>query len=243
MAAPPIRTVRDVIESAYRKTGDYEAGEAVSADDMENGLLVFQDLLSEWGGNEWLVSPLIQEALTLVVDQAVYTIGENGTPDLDTVRPARIITAFVRSGNTDYPVSIIGERAFARFPNKSTGRARPEYLWYNPTAPNGTINLYYTPSTADSLYISSVKQITDGATLTNDIMIDLGVPREQATALIYNVALDLLVEGGFDPPQLLFKRAEDTKNSIMALNAAIKAQPVEIEYATPNNTLDFSIYT
>lgn len=240
MAAPPARTVRQLIEAAYRKIGVYASGEAVSADDMADGLFAFQDMLAEWSGDSLLISSIIQDEITLVVDQEEYTIGETAGADKDSIRPDQIITAFVREGTYDYPVKIIGERAFALFGDKQAGGTRPEYLWYNPTAPNGTINVYRSPGSADTLIITSLKPLTDGATLTKKLMDDLLIPRYYHNPIVYNLAIELAPENGVEPSVIVAMKADQGLSKIRSLNVSNAAQAASIDFAnhySANNDL------
>lgn len=238
MAAPPIRTVRQIIEGAYRKLGLYASGETISVADMNDGLITFQDLLAEMMGQNLYIPSIVQEAVTLVIDQNSYTIGENGVPDLDTVRPEKIISAFVRSADKDYPVNIIGEKSYASIFDKSGSSSRPENLWYNPTVPNGTIYVYRPPSTADELFISSIKSFADGATLVNDIMIDIGIPRNYHNPLVFLLAIDIAPEHGIIPSTVVVARAAEGKAMLKSLVASNKIQPSSIEFANYNVNSD-----
>ena len=67
MGAPPARTVRQIIQKAYQKISVYASGETISADDMNDGLLSFQDMVAEWAGDGMLI-PSVQ--IELVVEES-----------------------------------------------------------------------------------------------------------------------------------------------------------------------------
>lgn len=226
------RTILQLIRSTYRKLGIYASGEAIGADDINDGLLSFQDMIAEWALEGLLVPSVIQESFPLVDGQIVYTIGEN-TADIATARPQQIITAFVREGTTDYPVRIINERGYSALTDKSNGGSRPEYLWYNPTAPNGTISIYRAPSGTYTMYITSLKAFTDSAGLTDDAFADIGIPREYHNPIIYNLAVQLAPENGIAVSDLsiVAPLAESGKSKIKSLTAASRVQPAQIEFA------------
>jgi len=215
------------------KVGAYAPGETLDAEDSAHGLLVLQDLLAEWGDGGLVVPSLVIEAVTLVADQASYTIGEDSSADLNTIRPEQIIGAYVRQSNYDYPVTIIGEDAYSSMTAKSTA-ARPEFLWYNPTAPLGTAYVYPAANSTDSLYITSVKPFTEPTGLTQEMLDDISVPRNYHNALVWNLAVELAQDYGFEVTVLIGIRAAETKSKIEALNAArrVQAVPLEIEPMT-----------
>lgn len=237
MAAPPIRTVRTMIQASYRKLGAGSDGDTLSPEDMAYGLMAFQELLAEAGGGGGMVLPsILPETITMVVGQTEYTIGEDGAPDRDAVRPNQIDNAFIRrtgsGSNFDYPVQIIGQNAFARIVDKDiSGSNYPEYLWYNPTVPNGTVTVYRPPADTDTLFLYYPKQFIDGATVDDDIMIDLGIPRNYNNPLIYMLAIDLAPELGIDPPAAVVARADKGERALMALAAQNSNEGMVIEFA------------
>ena len=233
--AIPVRTVRQIIQKALQKLGVYASGETIPAGDMNDGLVSFQDMIAEWSADGLLVTAVTQDSFPLVGGQSVYTIGED-TADITTARPDDIIRAFVRSGTTDFPVKIIDERSYASFQDKSNGSSMPEYLWYNPTAPNGTITLYRPPSGAYTMFISSLKAFPDNSGLTDNVFLDLGIPRYLNNPLIYNLAVELAPEYGVSAGelQLIAARSESGKDRIRSLAASNRAKPSVCEFAVSN---------
>jgi len=226
------RTVTQLLQSALKVLGVYAPGETPAAEDLATAKMALQDLLAEWSDGGLVVPSIVWEAITLVVDQNSYTVGENGSPDLSTVRPEQIIGAFVRdSSNYDYPVTIIGERAYRVITAKSGSSGRPDKLWYNPTAPNGTIYVYLKPSSTDSLYICSIKPFKEPSSLTESLLNTTEIPRNYHNALKWNLALELCAEFGKIPSALMLMRSGQTYNKIISLNAARRVQPAEIEIA------------
>jgi len=222
------RTVREVIESALRKSGAIAAGETPTAEDMAAGLSVLQDLLAEWVSGGLSIPVTHLQTITLVIARNSYTVGENGAPDLNTVRPEQIPEAFVKAGGYDYPIEIIGERAYQSFFNKTTP-GRPEYLWYKPSSPNGTIYVYPTPDTADELWILSIKPFAEPENLTDELLDNLSIPRNYHNPLVWNLAVDLAPEFGLEASPTAVARAVQGYSMIVSLNAARRVQPVSLE--------------
>ena len=200
-------------------------------------LTALQDLLGE------LEIPYSTwEAITLVVGQASYTIGENGSPDLETVRPNEITGAFVRdSGNYDYRVEIIDEGRYRRQVAKSTVLSRPRQLWYNPTSPNGTASVIPAPATGESLYITSNKPFAEPATIGEDILNITLVPREMYNDLKWILAEDLAPRFGKVPSRKMEKRAEDGRENIERINAARKVEVIPLDLAAVSSSRRYSI--
>lgn len=223
------RTVRQILEGALRKIGVLAPGETASSEDTSSALIGLQDLIAEWSDGGLLIPCLVVEKLDLVAAQASYTIGENGSPDLSTVRPEQIIGAYVRSSSYDYPVTIIGEEAYSAITNKTTG-GRPEFLWYNPTSPNGTIYLYYTPNdSSEDLYITSLKPLTEPTGLTQNVINAVQIPRNYHNALVWNLACELAPDYGFAIDPVMEGKAIDKKNRLISLTVARRVQPAALE--------------
>lgn len=224
------RTVRDLITASLVKLGVYGAGETVSAEDMQHGLDALQDLLAEWSDGGLMVPSVVQEAITLVVGQESYAVGENGSPDLDTVRPEQITGAFVRdSSDYDHPVKIISERGYQLFIDKSGSTARPSRLWYNPTAPNGTVYVWPPPSAAEALWISSIKPFTEPSSLTQNMLNDVYVPRNYYNPVKWNLTLEMAEDFGRPVTPTMIGRAQQGYNQIQSLTAARRVQPAQLE--------------
>lgn len=226
------RTVRQLIESVLWIVGAYAPGESLKSKDTSTALRVMQDLLAEWSDGGLIVPSIVQEPITLVIGQASYTVGEDGSPDLDTVRPEQIIGAWVRdSSNYDHPVGIIDERRYRLITSKTTS-SRPTGIWYNATAPNGTVYAYPTPNAGESLYISSIKPFKEPTKLTEDLLNTTEIPRNYHNALKWNMVLEISPEYGKEITLIMIKRATDTLNTIISLNAARRVEPVSIEVQT-----------
>lgn len=225
------RTVRQLLERSLRLIGALAIGETPEAAQTQTALQVLQDLIAERAGSLF-VPIVVQEAITLVSAQASYTVGENGTPDLNTQRPEQIKDAWVRdSSNNDYPVRIIGEVDYNAIRDKTISE-RPEKLWYNPTAPNGTIYTWPVAVVAESLYISSIKTLTEPTSLTQNLLNAVSIPRSYHNPLGFILAVELAPEYGRRPSDIVIAKAEIGENRIKALNLARTISPAVIEPGT-----------
>ncbi len=226
------RTVRELIHSALRIAGVWASGETVSASDETTALDALEDMIAEWSGDEITIPSVTIEALTLVVSQASYAIGENGSPDLNTVRPSDITRAYVRSGDYDYYCSIIKEREYNLIVDK-TLESRPEVIFYNPTSPNGTLYCYPVPDTADSMYLSSYKPLKEPASMTENMLNTTEIPREYHNALKWNLACDIAPEYELPITEYMYRKAEKTYSRIESSNAAKRATAsrLDIDFA------------
>ena len=191
-------TALDLITDSLVKARTHAPGEAVGSDKSSAALRELNRMLGAWSNENLLLHQETEETLTLVVDQASYTIGESGSSqDFDTVRPLEILDGtFVREsgGNLDYPLTGKTLEEYRDIRNKSTGSI-PWWITYNPTYPNGTLYLFWTPTSAFELHLLSLKELTALATLTTTV----SLPPGYEDAIIYNLALRLASDYGKTP--------------------------------------------
>ena len=223
------RTVLQIIEAALRKIGVYSPEEAPLAADTTTALIALQDMLSEWSDGGLTVPITVQETFNLIVGTAAYTVGQTGAPSLNTVRPEQVMGAFVRdSGGNDFPVKIAGEREYRRIETKAAvGRPECVYVYYG--SPNLTMYMHPVPDSIEAFYFSSRKNLTEPTTLVQDMFTAVQIPRNFHTALVWNLAMEITEEYGKPPTQLMVKRAMETKNNVISMNAARTHEAVRLD--------------
>lgn len=221
------RTVLQCIEGALRLAGMWQIGQTIPPEDSGTALQEMQDMLASWAVEKVMVPSIVEESLTMSAGDPTYTIGKNSA-DLDTERPEDIISAYIKSGNIDYPVWVIGEREYKLIPDK-TVQARPERLNYRPTAPNGTIYLYQTPNAAEDLYFSSVKPFVEPTNLAMNMLNTVQVPRVCHLAIKWNLGLILATENGRPITQVMVREADKSYDNLIALGMSRQVEPARLE--------------
>jgi len=193
--------------------GALAGGETPTATDSQRVLRSLNSMLDSWSNERGFIYALTQETLALDGSQS-YTIGEDGTPDFDTVRPLEIDpTTFVRSGNSDYPLTILTQDEYAAIQNKSFSGSLPDSLYYDPTYPNGTLYLF--PAAQGSLHLSSWKPLSTFSLLTTALSMPPGYQR----AIEYNLALEILPLFALPEPSTLARLAKQARRAIKHKNA------------------------
>ena len=220
------RTVRDLIDAALGMLGVKSIGATISNEDANLGFDVFQDLIAGLLADKMLINFETEDSFPMVAGQAYYTIGP-AAADITTVRPESIITAFSRAGSTDYPITPITNAEYNKLPIKSTG-GRPFYLYYNPTATNGSIYLYPTPNNTDTVYLISYKTYTEPTDLTDIMSTDLSIPREYYETMKYMMAEKLMPYFDVEKPYIIIK-AEVLVEKMRNINLARRIKPVGME--------------
>ena len=217
---------RDLIIQSARKIGVGTPGEVMSAEEMNTWLDAMNVLLKSWSGRSLLTTAQTQESFALTGGKAVYTLGAAaGSPDVTTVKPIRIISAFVRDqNNTDYPVNIISREEYNAFDTKSD-QGLPQNIFYDPgvsqqTNQKGTISLYLTPDSTNtySLFIASEKPFTSFATL-DDVFTFQDIYER---AIIFNLPLEMAPEYGVTVHPEVISSADEALGIIEAINSSNK---------------------
>lgn len=210
-------TALGIIKSAMRKSGILVKSEDPAADESADALEMLNDLLSSWSNDSMIVYARTLESFPVSSGTASYTIGSGGT--FNTVRPIKIISAYVRSsGNTDYILDIETEENYDAVSYKANGSI-PQFLIYSNAYPLATITLYPKPASDYTLFLRTEKQLSS---FTLNETVDL--PPGWKRALIHNLAVELGPEYGQQVSPEVFEIAKESKAEIR--HAVMVAKPM-----------------
>lgn len=217
-------TIQYLVTAACKKVGI----PSPDASRLDDGLISLNHMLSSWCTQGLLVPYNTTEALTLVAGKASYTIG-SGTGEFNTVRPLRIIDAYIRGNDgVDHPVDVTMTKQEYDDITQKTYEARPLRLYYDPQWILGIIYFNSEPLEVETLYLVSEKTLTDignigwGLGGFGDPTDDIGFPEGYREALVYNLALRIADDVNVDITPQLAQLAVETKNSLENLNAQDK---------------------
>jgi len=225
------RTINRLIDAVYKDILHiYRTDEVIETSDKTLALYAIQDRLAAWV-DDVLVPIQITESFAMVVGTASYTIGETGTPTVNTARPDKIVGAYVHQGDYDYPVKVITESQYRNITDK-TSSGRPEKVYPNYTTPNITLYLYPVPDTTDNFYFVSNKHMTEPTTYTVDTFVTMGLPGYIYNALKWRICID--IAPGFErqvSPEITYNAQESYSNMIAKhLARSMKGGVVEMAY-------------
>ena len=166
-----------------------------------------------------------------------YTIGPGGT--FNTTRPISITSAFIRdTGNIDYPVDLINEASYDNIRLKGSGNTYPSMLFYDQAFVAGlaTIRLYPVPSSGLTLHISSLRQLTQFATIGEAVVLPPGYQR----AIESNFAIEAAA-GYIQVSAELAKIAKESKIAIKNVNAPTHHLQLEMMRGARSNIISGGI--
>lgn len=206
-------TAQTIVSAALRKNGKKNPDNTLLGDALTD----LNAMLSLWSVEGLLIPNVTKENFSLTSGMASRTIGDSG--DLNTVRPVKLVDAYLRDSNSqDHPVKVdMSLKEYNEITVKSTS-SRPTRFYYHPTYPLGIIYFNYTTDASYTLYLDSLKQLTE----FTDLDTDYDLPLEYKIPLTYN--LTIFISHDFDQ-QLspdIFQIAGSSKASIMANNLQIE---------------------
>ncbi len=220
----PDRTVNEITDDAYSLNGI----RTPNTSDDTRALRFLQNMLSSWSVEGLVVPYYTTENFTLTTGQAIYTIGESGSPDLDTVRPLRITDAYFRIGDIDYPIDVSMTKAeYTRITSKDL-EVRPDRLYYDPQYPNAKIKFDTECDTAHAFYLTSEKPLAEVTAISDTF----SLPNEINEALVFNLALRLKDQHSNKLSNDMRQIAHDSKAALETLNSREKLLgPVSLDSA------------
>lgn len=203
-------TALDIITRGMRMLGVIGSGQTPTAEEIADGLTILNAMLDSWSNERLTVHVLKQDNHT-TTGATSYSIGSGGT--INSVRPIRIESAFLRENNVDTALEIISRREdYDSITNKSrTGTGA--YLYYDPVYPLGLIYVWPIPN-GPVLHISSWKPFSTFTALTDPVSLPPGYER----AISANFAIDYASEFGVQVRGDVAEIAREAKANIKRAN-------------------------
>lgn len=185
-------TAINMVSRAMRLARVLGKGETPDEDESADGLTALNAMLDSWSIERLFVYYMVEESLTLVANQATYTMGSGG--NLNTTRPTRIDdSCFIRDSGFDYPLTLIDDGQYSSICAKSTATSNvPEFLFADMQNPLVRLNFYAVPSSANVAHIKSWKQLQQFTALTDVLALPPGYQR----AIEYSLAEEFGPEFG-----------------------------------------------
>lgn len=220
-------TPRDVIKGSLELIGALAPNESVDGEEISGLYSRLNRMLSSWSTQGALIYADTLVEFTLTANDGIYTIGTGA--DINTPRPLRIKTAYVRDTDQDYPIEIIDEYKYSLISQKDLQSSYPEALYYNPDYPSGTIKLYPYPGAAYTLFMEVEQALTQFTGLSQTI----SFPEGYEEALEYNFAVRIAPIYGKPVPMEVVEIANDTLANIKRANR--KNDMFEATLSTPSS--------
>ncbi len=185
---------RNLIKGACKLGGALAQGEVPTAAEEQDAFAILNVMIDEWATQPWTSYTWPRTTFAWPSSTASRTIGATGN-FTSIARPERMMQAgfiLASSPTVEIPIDNLRFEQYAALPIKSLTSTQPTSLYYDPTAPNGTLYLWPIPTATITLVLyteAPLAQFTDLTTTTT-------FPPGYANALKYGLWSLLAPEWG-----------------------------------------------
>jgi len=208
----------DIIQDALELLGVYGPGDTISSADESRSLSVLNDMMDVWSNESLACFDWVTQTFTMVPGQYQYTVGPGGF--INGTRPLRVSdapgSAYLLDANLNrYLMNVLDQLSWNIVTTAVANSDLPNILFYDPTFPLGTINIWPTPSSSWTCSFLSYRQLGGFAAPSSSFSLPPGYKR----AITTNLCLSLkpyFASAQIDP--LIIKEASETKASVKRSN-------------------------
>jgi hypothetical protein len=153
-------TPRDFITEAAEELGIIDPGGVVEAEDVNSIFFSLNLMLSKWSTKGLTSRAYFTESFPLQAGKRQYTWGLVGTPDFNSQRPTKIITAdlqYVNQGNLIVPMEVAGNNQYQAYGDRLIVTGPSRIVYPDMQEPNAVINFYPIPDQAYNVIFTSEK--------------------------------------------------------------------------------------
>ena len=200
-------SISDIVEEAYERIGI----QGVSGYQLKGARRSLNILFQEWANRGLHYWEIANNNITLVADQATYTMFRSTTDGTSSATAVYgvddVLEASFRNSNVDTPLTKINRSAYQALSNK-TSTGQPTQYYVQRLIDKVTITLYLTPGTDQAgkfLNYYYVKRIQDAGDYTNDA----DVPYRFVPCMIAGLSYYLGIKYAPDRVQMLKMLYED----------------------------------
>lgn len=223
-------TPADLIPRAARRAGVLGADEIMSAEDLDTGFYVLNEMIDAWSIDKLYLYELVTLTATAVNGQATYTLGPGG--DFDVTRPPSIEQLIYTNGSIDYEVVQTTVEQYAAIPYKKT-TGIPSAFAYEPSMPAGVMSIYPIPIAGGTLKVKTHQLLTQFSSINQSVQL----PPGYAAALRASLAVALCPEFTLQPSAELMRAAMLAQKAIRRANLRVPLLNIPTGYAPSRNIL------
>ena len=200
-------SISDIVEEAYERLGI----QGVSGYQLKSARRSLNILFQEWANRGLHYWEVANNNITLVADQATYTMFRSTTDGTSSATAVYgvddILEASYRNSNVDTPLTKVSRSQYQAFSNK-TSTGTPSQYFVQRFIDKITVTLYLTPGSSEAgkfLNYYYVKRIQDAGDYTNDA----DVPYRFVPCMTAGLAYYLAIKQAPDRVQMLKMLYED----------------------------------
>ena len=217
-----------IIKAALRKLLVIPSGGTPTANQYTDGLEVLNDLVNSWSANSSLVYQDTLEEIVIAANTQNFTLGATG--DYVTGKPVEIVQMSLREDSYEWPLLEAHSNEYAEFSNK-TNTGQPAWYYFRNTHPDSTFYFDVTTSSAYTLILTSMKELSEFADGTTEV----SLPAYYEKAFKDNLTIELAPEMGAANrvTQIMLQVAEESKNAV--IGKAVKVVPSRTDLSHLND--------
>jgi hypothetical protein len=217
-------TPLNILTLAFKDAGVLGVGQTLLAEDVSDGLTRLNMLMAQWANSRYLVYQLTNLSLTSTGAQT-YTIGPGGSFNI-AVRPDRLengcyFRQLVQSSpnQVDYNLELLESWEDYNEIVLKQLQTFPQYIFYDPGYPLGTIYPYPIPQA--NIYMLNL--LVKGAVISQFTSLTqiISMPNVYFLALILTLAVHFRSAYRLPPDQLLEQRAKEAREVVRGGNTAL----------------------
>jgi hypothetical protein len=200
-------SISDIVEESYERLGV----QGVSGYQLKSARRSLNILFQEWANRGLHYWEVANNNITLVADQATYTMFRSTTDGTSSATAVYgvddILEASYRNSNVDTPLTKVSRSQYQAFSNK-TSTGTPSQYFVQRFIDKITVTLYLTPGSSEAgkfLNYYYVKRIQDAGDYTNDA----DVPYRFVPCMTAGLAYYLAIKNAPDRVQMLKMLYED----------------------------------
>ena len=225
-------SISDIVEEAYERIGI----QGVSGYQLKGARRSLNILFQEWANRGLHYWEVANNNITLVADQATYTMFRSTTDGTSSTTAVYgvddVLEASFRNSNVDTPLTKINRSAYQALSNK-TSTGQPTQYFVQRFIDKITITLYLTPGSSEAgkfLNYYYVKRIQDAGAYTNDA----DVPYRFVPCMIAGLAYYLAIKFAPDRIQMLKMLYEDELNRALQEDGSSSSSYITPKTYYPN---------
>ena len=217
----PITTVIDMVEAAHRTAGTGAIGQALLAEDANDGFQLLLEVIGMWKRQRFMAWRTVEEVFPAVANAKSYTLLDR-PPRIDSAF-ARLLTAQTGAPNNvsplDFPLEVLeNQDEYNDISLKELG-AFPAAIWHSPDYPFSSVWPWPIPPEGQfELHIFYRSGLPEYTALTDP----LNLPPEYVRALRYELAALIQMNYGRPLDAALLGAMAGTKATIKSTNARVR---------------------
>jgi hypothetical protein len=227
-------TALDLINKALHLCGAKDPLEDATAKEASDGLASLNNMLDSWSTDRLFVYQVAKYNYAWPAGASSRTVGVGG--DIPISRPLKVEGGYIVDNSITYPLQMINREGYDSIPQKTLQVNYPEWLYYDPGFPLGTLYIYTVPASTLQTFINYWLMLQTFTTLTDVVSLPPGYER----AITFNLAVEISAEYNMKISPAVAAVAASSAGKIKRLNAPPVTSVLEVAYSPAQ--WEFSIY-